>query len=180
MPYCLAFLVVMCGLMAKSDVDIVRDRGKNRIILLSCIVGILAYFAVIAPMQIHSVRYGDAPVWQKHIIVGALCLGIAVVAFAKQAGDHVFYKKFNSTWANVPLKVVTASIFLFLVYSLFCAAVLSMTWPFYKGVEPRTFFWGISVIIPGVITTGILGLLAGFLFWRISAWSDKKETANEP
>ena len=161
MPYCLAFLVMICGLTVKSDIDMLRDRGKKRIILISCIMGILAYCAVIAPMQIHSVRYGDVPVWHKHMIVGALCLGVVIAALAKQSGEHIFYGKFNSTWANVPLKIVTAFVFLYLAYSLFCAAVLSMTWPFYKGVEPRTFFWGISVIIPGLVVTGILGLLAG-------------------
>lgn len=167
--------------MAKSDVDLLRERsGKKRTIVVSCVMGILAYLAVIAPIHIHSVRYGDVPVWHKHLVVGALCLGVVIAALAKQSGEHAFYKKFNSTRTNVPLKIVSASVFLYLAYSLFCAAVLSMTWPFYKGVEPRTFFWGISVILPGLITVGILGLLVGILFWTMSTRIEKKKAADEP
>jgi hypothetical protein len=138
-------------------------------------MGIVAYIAVIAPMEIHGVRYGDVPVSYKQAIVSILCLSVAVVALAKQSGEHAFYEKFNSKWATVPLKIVTAFVFLYLVYSLFCASVLSMTWPFYKGVETKTFFWAISIIFPGLIATGILGVLAGILFWRTSARIEKKK-----
>lgn len=181
MPYCLGFLVFMSALMLKLDVDLLKKKAKKRrIVLMACATGLLAYLLPVLLTKAYGFQYGWTPVWQKHLLILALCAAYGVGFFLQHSKELGFSRKLSRRWAAALLKFVTGSVSLYLAYSVFCIAVLTLTWPYYKGTNPRDFLFTITFFMPGIVGVLILGALAGLAYWLISIKIGRERNLSQP
>jgi len=177
LPYGLVSLVLLCMLTLKIDVDLLRQRGRRRIMLLSCLAALLVYASFVFPIELYGFRYGRTPLWQKHILVLALVVAYGIAIYFKHTGEYIFYERFKRRWTVNLLKIVTYSIFIYFAYIIYCLSPFILTWPYHKGSTPLQFIWRISFSMLGIGLPAIFGTLTGLAFWLISSRIRKAQQA---
>lgn len=156
-------------LTVKLDVDLLRRRGRQRAILLSCLIALLFYISFVFPMELYGFHYGRTPLWQKHILVLALVIAYGIAVYFKHTGEYNVYGRFKRKWAVNLVKIVTFSIFIYFAYIIYCLSAFILTWPYHKGSTPLQFIRGITLSPVGIGLPVVFGILTGLVFWLISS-----------
>ena len=155
--------------MSKLDIDLLKARGRKRVVLHSCITAVIVYLLPVFPIEIYGFQFGELPLWQKHLIALALSVLCGIGIYLKHTRELRLSERFKRRWVFAGFKMVTGSVFLYIIYSVFCIVILLLTWPYYKGLDPEMFFMAISFHFLGLPLVIILGVVTGLIYWILSA-----------